>query len=66
LRQQTTNVVASTPPPALRAQQYNNTGKQNSNANVAKRKVDDLTFSRREQEKRKRAPEKEMSKQHDN
>jgi hypothetical protein len=63
--QQTTNVVASTPPPVVRAQQYNNTGKKRSNANVVKRKVDDLTFSWQEQEKRKRAPEKEMSKQHD-
>jgi hypothetical protein len=43
-----------------------NTGKKSSNANVAKRKVDYLTFSWQTQEKRKRAPEKEMSKQHDN
>ena len=54
--QQTTNVVASTSPPAVRAQQYNNTGKVSSDANVAKRKVDDLTFSPREQEKRKKRP----------
>ena len=37
--QQTTNVVASTSPPAVRAQQYNNTGKKSSDANVAIRKV---------------------------
>jgi hypothetical protein len=62
--QQTTNVVSSTPPHAVRrAQQCSNTGRKIAMKVLRKEaKVDDLTFTRREQVNRKRAPEKDMNK----